>query len=132
MNKKRRISKNSEAWIFLILAGLSEVAWAVGIKMTNGFTHLEWSIFTIAFMIASFILLARSLLEISLGTAYAIFTGTGTAGAAIIGIICLNESADPLKIISLIVLLVGIVGLKFVEDSENDKAVNSKEEVKDA
>lgn len=131
---KRTISKNKIAWIFLILAGLSEVAWAIGIKMTNGFTHLEWSLFTIVFMIGSFFLLAKSLVEIPLGTAYAIFTGTGTAGAAIIGIIALGESSDPLKLISLLVLLTGIVGLKFAEDYEAKKELNDKqrEEADDA
>lgn len=90
-------SQKTVAWIFLLLAGLSEIAWAVGIKLTHGFTHLGWSIFTIAFMIVSFILLAKALTKISLGTTYAIFTGIGTAGAALVGIFYLGESAAPLS-----------------------------------
>ena len=106
------------AWIFLLLAGLSEVAWAVGIKLTHGFTHLGWSLFTIGFMIVSFFLLAKALTKISLGTTYAIFTGIGTAGAALIGVFYLGESAAPLKLISLCILIVGIVGLRFVENED--------------
>lgn len=114
MNKnKQRVV----AWVFLILAGLSEVAWAVGIKMTDGFTVLSWSIFTIAFMIVSFVLLAKALTQIPLGIAYAIFTGTGAAGAAVVGIVCLAESADWLKLFSLAVLIVGIIGLCCVGES---------------
>lgn len=114
MEKKKQ---DTVAWIFLLLAGLSEVAWAVGIKLTHGFTQFGWSIFTIAFMVVSFILLAKALTKISLGTTYAIFTGIGTAGAALVGIFYLGESAAALKLISLGVLIVGIVGLRFVEDS---------------
>ena len=113
MNKT---NNNTVAWLFLLLAGLSEIAWAVGIKLTEGFTQLGWSIFTIAFMIVSFILLAKALTKISLGTTYAIFTGIGTAGAALVGIFYLGESAAPLKLLSLVILIIGIVGLRFVEE----------------
>lgn len=117
---------NKIAWLFLILAGLSEIAWAIGIKMTHGFTHLEWSVFTVFFMIISFFLLAKALEAIPMGTAYAIFTGTGTAGAALIGIFYLHESANFLKIASLLVLLVGLIGLQMVDGSID----NTKEEKK--
>lgn len=132
-NKTTKLNRANLAWIYLIFAGLSEVAWAVGIKMTNGFTHLEWSLFTIAFMIVSFFALAKALISIPLGTCYAIFTGTGTAGAAIVGIIYLEESASALKIISLVVLLIGIVGLRFVdgeikEDEENHQIQERSDE----
>ncbi len=126
MTKK---TTNKIAWLFLILAGLSEIAWAIGIKMTHGFTHLQWSIFTIAFMIVSFFLLAKALESIPMGTAYAIFTGTGTAGAALIGIFYLQESANALKIASLLVLLVGIIGLQMV-DGSIDKTKEKKEDEK--
>lgn len=108
---------NRLAWIFLVFAGLSEIAWAIGIKMTHGFTHFEWSVFTIFFMIISFFLLAKALQSIPIGTAYAIFTGTGTAGAAIIGILYLQESANWMKLASLVVLLIGLIGLKMVDGS---------------
>lgn len=126
MNKT---NTNKLAWLFLILAGLSEIAWAIGIKMTDGFTHLEWSIFTVFFMIFSFFMLAKALESIPLGTAYAIFTGTGTAGAAIIGILYLKESANLLKLISLVVLLIGLVGLKIV-DGKIEETETKKAEIK--
>lgn len=109
-------------WLYLILAGLSEIAWAYGLKMTHGFTHLEWSIFTVVFMIVSFGLFAQSMKSIPIGTAYAVFTGIGAAGTAIIGILFLNEGANTLKLVSLVVLISGIVGLKLI-----DKKVKIKE-----
>lgn len=102
-------------WLYLILAGLSEVVWAYGIKMTNGFTDIKWSLFTIIFLTVSFYLFAKSMKWIPIGTAYAVFTGIGAAGTAIIGIIFLNESVNLLKILSLLVLISGIVGLKLIE-----------------
>ena len=102
-------------WIYLIIAGLCEVAWAVGIKFSDGFSHLYWSLFTIVFMILSFFMLAKALEGISMGTAYAIFTGTGAAGAAIIGILLLGESSSLLKIISLLILITGVVGVSILE-----------------
>lgn len=112
------------AWFYLILAGLSEIVWAYGLKMTHGFTHLSWSIITIIFMIVSFYLFAKAMKQIPIGTAYAVFTGIGAAGTAVIGIIFLNEDANFLKIASLLVLISGIIGLKLLGES------NEKEEVK--
>lgn len=109
-------------WLYLILAGLSEIAWAYGLKMTHGFTHLEWSIFTVVFMIVSFGLFAQSMKSIPIGTAYAVFTGIGAAGTAITGILFLDEGANTLKLVSLAVLISGIVGLKLI-----DKKVKIKE-----
>lgn len=100
------------AWFYLILAGLSEIVWAYGLKMTHGFTDVVWSIITILFMIVSFFLFGKAMKTISIGTAYAVFTGIGAAGTAVIGILFLEESANTLKIISLIVLIGGIIGLK--------------------
>lgn len=110
------------AWIYIILAGLSEIVWAYGLKMTHGFTDLKWSIITVSFMIVSFYLFAKAMREIAIGTAYAVFTGIGAAGTAIIGILFLQEDVNLWKIISLIVLISGIVGLKLVKD---DNKVNS-------
>lgn len=102
-------------WLYLILAGLSEIVWAYGLKMTHGFTHIEWSIFTVVFMIISFGLFAQSMKTIPIGTAYAVFTGIGAAGTAVIGILFLDEGANVLKVISLFILVSGIIGLKLID-----------------
>lgn len=109
------------AWIFLILAGLSEIVWAYGLKMTNGFTDIQWSLITIAFMIVSFFLFAKSMKEIPIGTAYAVFTGIGAAGTAVIGILMLGEVINMMKIVSLLILIAGIVGLKLVGEPNKGK-----------
>ncbi|KGL39617.1 QacE family quaternary ammonium compound efflux SMR transporter [Listeria sp. SHR_NRA_18] len=103
------------AWIYLMLAGLSEIVWAFGLKEAHGFSRLGWSLLTIAFLIVSFYLFARAMRKIPIGTAYAVFTGIGAAGTAIIGMLFLDESANLWKIISLIVLISGIIGLKLVD-----------------
>ncbi len=109
------------AWIFLILAGLSEIVWAYGLKMTNGFTHIEWSLITIVFMIVSFFLFAKSMKEIPIGTAYAVFTGIGAAGTAVVGIAMLGEAINTMKIVSLLILIAGIVGLKLVGETNKEE-----------
>jgi len=109
------------AWFYLILAGLSEIVWAYGLKMTHGFTDLMWSVITIVFMIVSFFLFARAMRIIPIGTAYAVFTGIGAAGTALIGILFLEESANLLKVISLLVLIGGIVGLKLADKKSKEK-----------
>ena len=100
------------AWIVLAAAGLLEVGWAVGLKYTEGFTRLVPSLFTVASMVASLALLGLSLKTLPLGTAYAVWTGIGAAGTAIVGMIWLGESRDVLKIVSLVLLLSGILGLR--------------------
>lgn len=111
------------AWLYLVLAGLSEIVWAYGLKMTHGFTDVVWSAVTIFFMIVSFFLFGKAMRTIPIGTAYAVFTGIGAAGTALIGILFLEEGAGMLKIASLIVLIGGIVGLKLADKkkSEEDK-----------
>ena len=111
----------NKAWIYLILAGLSEIVWAYGLKMTHGFTVPGWSIFTVIFMIISFFLFGRAMRVIPVGTAYAVFTGIGAAGTAVVGILFLGEGANWLTILSLIVLVGGIVGLKLCGGKTNGK-----------
>ncbi|WP_088809207.1 MULTISPECIES: multidrug efflux SMR transporter [Listeria] len=106
------------AWFYLILAGLSEIVWAFGLKESHGFTVSGWSSITIIFLIISFELFAKSMKEIPIGTAYAVFTGIGAAGTALIGMLFLNETAGLWKIISLLVLISGIIGLKLVDGKE--------------
>ncbi|NDV68494.1 multidrug efflux SMR transporter [Dysgonomonas sp. 25] len=102
-------------WFFLILAGLSEIVWAYGLKMTHGFTDIKWSIITICFMFVSFLLFAKSMRTIPIGTAYAVFTGIGAAGTAIVGIVGLGEELGVMKVISLSILIGGIIGLKMID-----------------
>lgn len=100
------------AWLFLLIAGLLEVCWAVGLKYTDGFSKLYPSIFTILTLIGSMYLLARASSVLPIGTAYGVWVGIGATGAAIYGIIFFNESASPAKIFFLSLLLISIVGLK--------------------
>lgn len=108
------------AWILLIIAGLTEIIWAIGLKGANGFTVLIPSIVTIVFLVVSFFLFARAMKTIPIGTAYAIFTGVGAAGTVVVGILLFSEQASFGKIFFLFVLLFGIVGLKLVDDEEED------------
>ncbi|MBC1232368.1 DMT family transporter [Listeria booriae] len=114
------------AWLYLVLAGLSEIVWAFGLKEAHGFTRLGWSLLTIAFLIVSFYLFARAMRKIPIGTAYAVFTGIGAAGTAVIGMLFLNESAGLWKIVSLAVLLVGIIGLKLVDGGNKTESAGEK------
>ena len=106
------------AWIFLIIAGLTEIVWAIGLKEANGFTNLVPSIITIIFLIVSFFLFAKAMKTIPIGTAYAIFTGIGAAGTVIVGILWFQEEVSFGKLFFLCVLLFGIIGLKLVDDEE--------------
>lgn len=105
-------------WIILIIAGLFEVAWAIGLKYTDGFTKLFPSIFTIILMIVSMGLLAYAVKYIPVGTAYAVWTGIGAVGTAILGIILFNESKELIRIFFIFIIIVGIVGLKIFSGSE--------------
>ncbi|MFJ7827187.1 DMT family transporter [Psychrobacillus sp. NPDC096623] len=106
------------AWILLIMAGLTEIVWAIGLKEAHGFTELVPSIITIVFLIVSFFLFAQAMKTIPIGTAYAIFTGIGAAGTAVVGIFWFEEAVSIGKVFFLFVLLFGIIGLKLVDDEE--------------
>ena len=99
-------------WLILVLAGLFEVVWAVGLKYTHGFTRLVPSVITVAGMVVSFWLLATAMKTLPLGTAYAVWVGIGTIGAFIAGIVLFGESASPLRIASVMLIVAGLVGLK--------------------
>lgn len=99
-------------WIILVLAGLFEICWAVGLKYTEGFTRLWPSLGTVAAMILSFGLLSFALKELPLGTAYAIWTGIGAVGAALVGIALLGEAATAARLACIGLIALGIVGLK--------------------
>src|SRR5262245_6799397 len=101
-------------WLFLLLAGLLEIGWTFGLKYSEGFTQLAPSLVTIVFLGASFYLFARALRTIEIGVAYALFTGIGTAGTVIAGILVLNEPADFWRLFFIALLIGGIIGLKLV------------------
>jgi quaternary ammonium compound-resistance protein SugE len=100
------------AWIYLIIAGLFECGWAIGLKYTEGFTRLIPSLLTVAAMALSFWLLSTAMKTLPVGTAYAVWTGIGAIGVAIMGMFLFGESRDILRIISLMLIVCGIIGLK--------------------
>ena len=102
------------AWVYLFFAGLLEIAWAVGLKYTVGFTKLVPSIFTLVSMAASMALLGLALRHLPLGTAYAIWTGIGTVGTAVAGMILLGEPAGALRLMCIALIVAGIFGLKLL------------------
>ncbi len=99
-------------WVILILAGLFEIGWAIGLKYTEGFTRLWPSLATIAAMAISLGLLGIAMKSLPVGTAYAIWVGVGAVGTVIVGIILLDEPANVGRLLSLALILVGIIGLK--------------------
>ncbi|BFN33848.1 multidrug efflux SMR transporter [Vibrio harveyi] len=101
------------AWAILFLAGLCEVAWAVGLKYSEGFSKLAPSAFTVGFMVLSFWLLGIALRTLPLGIAYGVWVGIGAIGTAIVSIYLFNEPATLIKLISLLLIVAGIAGLKF-------------------
>lgn len=102
------------SWIYLFFAGLFEIGWAVGLKYSHGFTRLMPSVLTIAAMGVSLFLLGLALRSLPLGTAYAIWTGIGTIGTAILGIMLFSEPAEVLRLVCIGMIAAGIVGLKLV------------------
>jgi quaternary ammonium compound-resistance protein SugE len=102
------------SWLILFAAGLLEVAWAVGLKTTDGFTRLWPSVFTLTAMAGSVGLLGLALRTLPLGTAYAVWTGIGTVGTAIAGMVMLGEPAGALRLASIGLIVAGIVGLKLL------------------
>jgi quaternary ammonium compound-resistance protein SugE len=102
------------AWLTLIFAGLLEIGWAVGLKYTAGFTRLLPTALTVASMVASLGLLGLSLKALPLGTAYAIWTGVGTLGTAVLGIVLFGEEAGVARLACIGLIVAGIAGLKLV------------------
>ncbi len=102
------------AWIYLVIAGLFECGWAISLKYTEGFTRLIPSLFTAGSMVLSIWLLSLAMRTIPVGTAYAIWTGIGAVGVAVCGMILFGEARNTLRILCLLFILSGIVGLKFV------------------
>ena len=106
------------AWALLVVAGLLETGWAIGLKYTRGFTRPWPSVATAAAMVASIWLLARALRVLPVGTGYAVWTGIGTVGAAILGIVLLGESRSVARLVCLALIVAGIVGLRLTSTAE--------------
>lgn len=102
------------AWVYLTAAGLLEIIWAIGLKYTEGFTKLGPTAITVAAMVASVVLLGIALRDLPVGTGYAIWTGIGTVGTAVLGIMIFQEPATALRLASIGLIIAGIVGLKLV------------------
>ncbi|ATA58966.1 quaternary ammonium compound-resistance protein [Geobacillus stearothermophilus] len=100
------------AWVYLVVAGIFEIVWAISLKYTDGFTRLWPSVVTVAGMAASFYFLSLAIKTLPIGTAYAVWTGIGALGAVIIGMLFLNEPVTVPRIIFLLFILVGLIGLK--------------------
>ncbi len=103
---------HTAAWALLIVAGLFETAWAIGLKYTDGFTRLGPSVFTVATLIVSMLLLAYAVRVLPIGTAYAVWVGIGALGAATLGIVLFQEPLTPARAGFLLLLLVSIAGLR--------------------
>ncbi|HEC74390.1 MAG TPA: quaternary ammonium compound efflux SMR transporter SugE [Methylophaga aminisulfidivorans] len=100
------------AWLALFLAGILEVTWATGLKYTDGLTRFWPTVATGALVVASLWLLSVSMRTLPIGTAYTVWAGIGTVGTVILGIVLLGESASPMRLLSIALIIVGILGLK--------------------
>lgn len=103
---------STQAWIVLVIAGLLEICWAIGLKYTDGFTKLTPTIFTVLAMVVSMYMLGKAASVLPIGTAYGVWVGIGTVGASILGIVLFKEPASVMKIVFLVMLISSIVGLK--------------------
>ncbi|MFM4910648.1 quaternary ammonium compound efflux SMR transporter SugE [Aeromonas dhakensis] len=102
------------SWLFLLLAGLFEVAWAIGLKYTDGFSRPLPTLLTLSAMGVSVLLLAMAVKQLPLGTAYAVWTGIGAVGTVLMGIWLFNEPATLARVLCLLLIIGGILGLKFI------------------
>ncbi len=104
-------------WVYLAIAGVLEIAWAIGLKYTEGWTRLVPSLITGALMIASFYFLSLAVKTLPIGTAYAVWTGIGTVGAAILGMFLFDEPRDIVRVACIFLIIAGIAGLKLTSAS---------------
>jgi len=105
-------------WLHLIIAGLLEVAWVVGLKQTAGWTRLWPSLITVVLMIASFFFLSLALRTLPIGTAYAIWTGIGAIGTALIGLLIFDEPRTAARLVCILLIVAGVVGLKLASSTQ--------------
>lgn len=104
-------------WIYLALAGLFEVVWAIGLKYTEGFSRVWPSVITVSAMTASVVLLAMAVKTLPIGTAYALWTGIGAVGAVLLGIVLFGDSVSPLRLTCVALVVLGMAGLKLTSGS---------------
>jgi quaternary ammonium compound-resistance protein SugE len=102
------------AWVYLVIAGLFEMGWAIGLKYTDGFTRLVPTALTIGAMVISVVLLGLALRDLPVGTGYAVWTGIGTVGTALLGMYLFNDPATAARLASIGLIIAGIAGLKFL------------------
>ena len=110
--QEREVDRRPVAWAYLLVAGLFEIGFAFGLKFSEGFTRLWPTLCMAASRAASFYLLSVALKTLPVGTAYAVWTGIGAAGTAILGILLLSESSEILRLLSIFLIVVGVVGLR--------------------
>jgi len=106
------------AWVYLVIAGLLEIAWAIGMKQSQGWTRLWPSVWTLVTMIISFWLLSVAMARLPAGTAYAVWTGIGAAGTALLGIVIFKEPATVARITCVLLIVSGVIGLKLASGPE--------------
>lgn len=102
------------AWVYLVIAGLFEIGWAIGLKYTDGFSRIMPTALTVAAMVASVALLGLALRELPVGTGYAVWTGIGTVGTAALGMYLFGDPATVARIVCIALIIAGIVGLKVI------------------
>lgn len=100
------------SWIYLLIAGILEIGWAIGLKYTEGWSKLYPSLITVVLMIASFQFLSMALKTLPIGTAYAVWTGIGAVGTAVVGMLFFGEPRDIIRVLCVLLIVAGIVGLK--------------------
>ncbi|MBN1301559.1 MAG: multidrug efflux SMR transporter [Melioribacteraceae bacterium] len=100
------------AWVYILIASVFEISWAVGLKYSDGFTQIKASVFTVITMILSYVFLAIGVKELPIGTAYAVWTGIGALGTAIYGMLFFNEPRELIRIFFIFLIVIGIIGLR--------------------
>jgi quaternary ammonium compound-resistance protein SugE len=104
----------SVSWLFLLLAGFFEICFTIALKLSQGFTRLIPSMITVCFIVLSFFCVSQSMKEISIGTAYAVWAGIGAAGTVLCGIIFFGDSYHIIRLLSIMLIIIGIIGLKLI------------------
>ena len=100
------------SWIYILIASIFEISWAIGLKYSDGFTQLKASIFTIITMVLSYVFLAMGVKHLPIGTAYAVWTGIGAFGTAIYGMIYFDEPRELIRVFFIFLIIIGIIGLR--------------------
>jgi quaternary ammonium compound-resistance protein SugE len=111
------VPSTAQAWVLLLVAGLLEIGWAVGMKSTDGFTRWGPSVAVLVTALLSFYLLALAMKTLPVGTAYAVWVGIGAAGAAVLGIVLLGETPSLPRIASILLIVAGVIGLRLFSDA---------------